>query len=114
MTKPNDLARLTEVAQLMLDHRLGQLRASTAELDRSRMQLAAINAAARPSEALEPVISERVALAYDRWADVRRSEPNLVIGRQTAAWLQARSEAQNAFGRVQALQGLTTRLKDRG
>lgn len=114
MTKAKDLKRLAEVAQLMLDHRLGQLRASAAELERSRMQLASINAGACPSEELEPLTGEKVGIAYDRWADVRRSELNLVIARQTAGWIEARSDAQNAFGRVQALQGLATRLTKKG
>jgi hypothetical protein len=113
MTRANDISRLAEVAQLMLDHRLGLLRVSATELERSRMQLQSINAAARPSEDLAPMTAEKVGMAYDRWADVRRSELNLVIARQTASWIEARGEAQNAFGRVQALQGLATRLKDR-
>lgn len=113
MTKARDLCRLSEVAQLMLDHRLGQLHAAAAELERSRAQLAAINRAARTAEDLAPLVAERVTLTYDRWAEARRSELNLVIARQTVGWMEARSEAQGAFGRVQALQGLAARLKDR-
>jgi hypothetical protein len=109
MTKADDLAKLAEVAQLMLDHRLGQLRSRAAELERSRMQRDALSRTAQPSD-LEPVTAEKVALTYDRWADQRRAELNLVIARQTASWLEARSDAQTAFGRVQALQGLATRL----
>jgi hypothetical protein len=112
MNQAKDLKRLAEVAQLMLDHRLGQLHGAAAELERSRMQLTAINEAGRPAD-LEPVTAGKVALTYDRWADQRRSELNLVIARQTVGWMEARSEAQTAFGRVQALQGLATRLKDK-
>lgn len=112
MTKPADLKRLAEVAQVMLDHRLDQLRGTAAELDRSRMQRAALAPAPSPAD-LDPVMAGKVALAYDRWADHRRAELNLVIARQTAAWMDARGEAQTAFGRVQALQSLATRLKDR-
>jgi hypothetical protein len=54
-----------------------------------------------------------VGLAYDRWADVRRSELNLVIARQTAEWIETRVEAGTALGRLQALQGLEKRLKSR-
>jgi len=114
MTKAKDIRRLSEVAQLMLDHRLGQLHAAAAELERSRTQLAAINRAARPAEDLAPVVAEKVALTYDRWADARRSELNLVIARQTASWMEARGDAKGAFGRLQALQGLETRLKEQG
>lgn len=110
MSKVNDLCRLAELAQLMLDHRLGQLRTSADQLDQSRMQLGAINRVAEPAD-LDPVMAAKVGLGYDRWADVRRAELNLVIARQTAAWLEARGEAQTAFGRVQALQGVAERLK---
>jgi len=110
MSRAKDITRLSEVAQLMLDHRLGALRSAAAELERSRMQLAAINAAAAPAD-LPPVAAERVALQYERWADVRRSELNLVIARQTVQWMEARGDAQTAFGRLQALQGLADRLK---
>ena len=112
MSKASDMGRLAEVAQLMLDHRLGQLRTTAAELERSRMQLAALDQPARPAD-LQPVTAEKVALTYDRWADQRRAELNLVIARQTASWIEARSDAQTAFGRVQALHGLATRLKEK-
>ncbi len=112
MSKASDLARLAQVAQLMLDQRLGQLRTAAADLERSRMQLSAINQAAQPAD-LEPVTAEKVALTYARWADQRRSELNLVIARQTAGWLEARTDAQTAFGRVQALKGLATRQKEK-
>lgn len=66
-----------------------------------------------PAEDLAPVLAGKVALTYDRWAEARRSELNLVIARQTAGWMDAQSAAQGAFGRVQALQGLAERLKAR-
>lgn len=112
MSKASDMTRLAEVAQLMLDHRLGKLHSAATELERSRMQMAALARESRPED-LDPVTAEKVALTYDRWADQRRAELNLVIARQTAQWMEARGEAQTAFGRVQALQGLATRLKER-
>jgi hypothetical protein len=112
MTKLHDLNRLAEVAQLMLDHRLGQLRVASSQLVRSRTQLQSINAAAKPAD-LPPVAAEKVALVYDRWADVRRADLNLVIARQTVKMMEARSEAETACGRLQALQGLARRLEER-
>ena len=112
MTKLADIARMAELAQLVLDQRLGRLRGAAAELERSRQQIAALDLSAAPTD-LEPVTAEKVALTYNRWADQRRSELNLVIARQTVDWMAARSEAQTAFGRVQALQGLASRLKPR-
>ncbi len=105
MKRTAELSRLAQLAQLALDHKLGILRASADRLGQSRMQLSALNQAGPPVD-LDPMTSARVGLDYERWADTRRAELNLVIARQTAVWLEARSEAQTAFGRVQALQGL--------
>ena len=113
MNRPKELSRLAELAQLMLDHRLGQLRTTADQLDQSRKQLGAINQAAQPAD-LDPVTAVKVGLGYERWADVRRAELNLIIARQTATWLEARGAAQTAFGRVQALNWLASRSQNRG
>lgn len=112
MSQAKDLKRLSDVAQLLFDSRLDQLHRAARELERSRMQLAAISQVDRSAD-LDPVTAGKVGLSYDRWADQRRSELNLVIARQTVDWMEARGEAQTAFGRVQALQGLATRLKEK-
>jgi hypothetical protein len=112
MTSAKDLSRLSELGQLMLDHRLGHLRSTARQLEQSRMRLQALNRAADPSD-LEPVFAAKVALGYERWADLRRAELNLVIARQTAAWLEARDDAKTAFGRVRALEGVANRAKQR-
>jgi hypothetical protein len=105
MSRSKDLAQLADLAQLMLDHRLGNLKSSSDRLELSRIQLSAINQSAKPAD-LDPVTAAKVGLDYERWADVRRAELNLVIARQTATWLEARGDAQAAFGRVQALRAL--------
>jgi hypothetical protein len=110
MTRAKDLSQLAELAQLMLDHRLGTLKSNSERLEQSRMQLSALNQTDEPVD-LDPVTAVKVGLDYERWADVRRAELNLVIARQTAAWLEARGEAQTAFGRVQALRGLAERIR---
>ncbi len=112
MSKAKDLSRLTELAALTLDHRLGQMRAASQALERSREQLAAISEAAKPAD-LPMVVGARAEWAYRRWADQRRSELNLVIARQTAAWLTARDDAKTAFGRREALTGLALSIKPR-
>ena len=73
------------------------------------MQLNAISAAAAPAD-LSPVTAGVVGLAYQRWADIRRSELNAVMARQTAAWIDARAEAAIAFGRTQAMRGIGDKL----
>lgn len=109
MSKARDLARLGALAQLTLDHRLALMRAATAALDRSKAQLAALNQPPDPVD-LPLVPAARAEWTYQRWADLRRGELNLVIARQTADWLQARDQAKTAFGRMSALQGLAEKL----
>jgi len=112
MSKAKDLSNLAGLAQLMLDHKLGVLKGTSDRLEQSRMQLSAINQP-RQTVDLDPIMSSKVGLDYERWADARRGELNLVIARQTAAWLEARSDAQTAFGRVQALRKLAEKLDGR-
>ncbi|OZA12753.1 MAG: hypothetical protein B7Y02_06945 [Rhodobacterales bacterium 17-64-5] len=112
MIAVQDLLRLKELAQLVLDHRLGQLRAAAHQLERSEGQLQAINAAAAPAE-LPPVAAGLVEINYGRWADIRRAELNGVIARQRAGLMAERAEATTAFGRLQALRGLAEKTKVR-
>lgn len=112
MTRAGDIERLANLAQLVLDHRLGSLRACAARLEQSQLQLSAVNEAPLAAD-LEPIVSSRVGLGYERWADIRRAELNLVIARQTSDWLDARDAARSAFGRVQALQSLSERVRSR-
>jgi len=108
MSRQRDLQQLATLAQLVLDHRLGQLRKGTAELEKSRGQLDAINAAATPAD-LPPVAAGLVEVGYRRWADIRRAELNSVIARQRAAVIEMKAEAGTAFGRLQALRGVAER-----
>lgn len=105
MRHHRDLLRLSELAQLALDHRLERMKTTSIRLDQSRTQLAAINEISAAAD-LSFLAGARAELTYQPWADHRRSELNLVIARQTAEWLCARDEARTAFGRLSALRGL--------
>lgn len=109
MTKRKDLQMLVMLSQLVLDQRLAAVRLAAEGLDRSRANLQAINAAAAPAD-LPPVAAGLVDMVYQRWADIRRAELNASIARQTAIWMEEKSEAATAFGRVQALKGAADRL----
>lgn len=109
MSRIRELQAIAAVSQLVLDHRLATLRDAAVQLDRSRAQLTAINAAAVPAD-LPTVAAGLVDVGYRRWADTRRTELNTVMARQTAVVLDARVEASTAFGRLQALRGLADRL----
>ncbi len=106
------LQALGALADLMLDSRLVALRAAAEARNASLARLDALNAT--PAATDLPLIAEALAsLGYQRWADARRAEINLVLARQTAEWLEARDAARTTFGRKQALQGLATRLEGR-
>lgn len=112
MTQGNDIAKIAALAELLLEHRLGLMRQAADRLDRSKMQVSAIDRAAEPAD-LPEVMAGLVACEYRRWADARKVELNGVMARQTADVLAARSEAETAFGRVQALRGIAEKLKGR-
>jgi hypothetical protein len=108
MTRAKDLEKLGALADLMLEHRLGQMRQASARLDRSRAQMTAIDKAAEPAD-LPEVVAGLVACDYRRWADARKAELNTVIARQTADAMAARAEAEMAFGRVHALRRIAAK-----
>ena len=110
MTRPDDCSKVITLSDLLLQHRLGQMRLASARLERSRAQMAAIDKAAAPAD-LPDVTADRVACEYRRWADARKAELNEVIARQALDALDARAAAETAFGRVQALRGIADRLK---
>lgn len=112
MTRAKDMAGLAGLAQLLLDHRLSQLREAANRREQSRTQIAALDLAAEPAD-LPPVAAGQVALRYQLWADTRRSELNALLARQTVDWMEARDAARNASGRTQALQAIAGRLAAR-
>lgn len=108
--KSQQIARLGALTDLMLDARLVDLRAAAAARDASLDRLADL---ARPPSAadLPDLAAVDVEMRYQRWADQRRAEVNLILARQTVAWLEARQAATLAFGKSQALGGLAKALK---
>lgn len=110
MTRQQDLDRLELLAQLRLDHQLARMRTAAMALDRSKTQLRAIDAAPLSAD-LTLVSGAMVEISYQRWADLRRSELNLVIARQTADWLAEREKAKTAFGQRRALRELASSVR---
>ncbi|WP_431297582.1 hypothetical protein [Tabrizicola sp. BL-A-41-H6] len=108
MTQKSDVANLIALTALVLDQRLQQLRLAAAARDRSRRQIAALDLPPTDHDLPLPIAGQ-VSLAYERWADLRRTELNALIARQTVEWMAARSAASLAFGRAEALRGLAAR-----
>ena len=110
MTKTDELRRLEQVAGLLFDSRLADLkRAARARLE-TEARLAGLAIPDVPTEGLLEVSAELAALAYQRWADMRRAELNQTLARQTAIWSDARDAARLNFGKTQALAGIAAKL----
>lgn len=110
MNKTKDLARLSQIAQLILDVKLGDLRAAAAKRQHSLDLLSSLNQT--PAEIDLPLVSAHQAqLRYQHWADVRRTEINIVLARQTADMHLARDAAGQAFGKDQALRAVLAKLR---
>lgn len=98
MNDREKLAQLRQVSQLMLDVRLFALEQAARARQASLDHLADL---AKPHAAhdLNPITAGEVVMRYENWADHRRSDINLTLARQTAAWADARQDAALAFGR---------------
>jgi hypothetical protein len=110
LSRSEQLKRLEVLAGLMLDARLTDLQSCTHAREETLARLAGLAAPAPTQDSLPQVAAELAALNYQRWADARRAELNQILARQTAAWLDARGAAQQAFGKTQALAGVATKL----
>lgn len=104
MSRGDQIGRLRHLSGLMLDLRLAELRAAARTRQESLDLLAGLGVPQASS--LPPVAAAQADLLYRRWVEARRAEINLVLARQTAAWLEAQAAAREAFGRAEALRGL--------
>lgn len=105
-----NLQNLCALTQMVLDVRLARLTEAANARDASLAHLAGL---ARTSQVdgLSEIAQAQVQLTYDRWAEARRAEINLVLARQTAEWMEARADASLAFGRTDVLRRLIARSK---
>ena len=94
----------------MLDHQLSDLQQKAKIKARSEAALAALAQEQGPLEGLEGMAAELAGLAYQRWADARRGEINIVLARQTRDWLEAQDSARLAFGKAEALRRIHAKL----
>lgn len=114
MNRRAELSRLQDLASLMLDHRLAQLKKAADAKSQSEAALAALAAPSPAAEGdLEGMSAALAGLAYQRWADTRRAEINIVLAQQTHVWLEQRAAAQAAFGKADALRRLAENRKNK-
>lgn len=109
MTPFEKLDRLSLIARMMLDRDLAALRQAANAKSASEARLADL--AATPPATDLPVVAAQVAeLRWQKWADQRRAEVNLMLARQTADWIEARENAQRAFAKGEALRAVRKRF----
>ena len=101
------LAQLQDLAQIVLDAQLADLRRIARARDDSLAHLADLNRPFAASD-LHPVAAAEAEIRFQRWADLRRAEVNQLLARQNVQMEAARGAAQLAFGRSTAL----ARLRD--
>ncbi|MFM2349544.1 MAG: hypothetical protein RIR04_510 [Pseudomonadota bacterium] len=99
------LRRLAQISALLRGAKLHALQVAALARQESLDRLAALDAP-QPAADLPAITAAEVALRYAVWSDHRRSEINLGLARQTAAWHRAQQDAALAFGRDQVVQGL--------
>lgn len=109
MIKSQDLTRLHQISQLLLETRLARLTIAAQARQQSEAQLASLEVPPVRQDELPEVAAQLASLNYQRWAETRRVEINLALARQTAEWIEARDAACLAFGRAQVLQTLQAR-----
>ncbi len=109
MSKTQDIARLRQISQLILDVKLAALHSASRKREESLERLASLN---QPNEVtdLAPTANYLTQLRYEKWADARRAEINLALAQQTVDVHLARDAAAIAFGKDQALRGVEAKL----
>ncbi len=110
MSQKQQLAKLGQLANLLLDSRLAVLHAAARAKLESEAQLAGLASPPPVAEQISEIAGALAGLTYQRWADARRAELNMLLARQTVTWMEARDQASEAFGKKQALGGVATKL----
>jgi hypothetical protein len=103
MTRTNDLARLSNLAGLVRDIRLADLRRATDKTAQLRAQLARLDATRAQVEGAETLGS---APAYLRWYRQARANLNTQLAAALAQEASSVVAARTAFGRAEVLEKL--------
>jgi hypothetical protein len=109
MSNAKSLAQLQQLAQLVLDQRLQNLRAAATQRSETLAKLESLRGHGAVNLDENGVASAIAALNYQRWAEARRFDLRHNLARETAVWLDARDAALQAFGKSHALDLLRDR-----
>jgi hypothetical protein len=110
MTRP-DLPRLQRLAELAFDKSRAALTEAAQKAQTSRDALARLDLA--PTRDRDDLALLQQEMVYDRWAESRRAEINLIYAGQRAELLLATEAARREFGRLQAISRLVDRTASR-
>jgi hypothetical protein len=111
MSGKAEISKLQLLVEMILDQRLSVLRKAAQAKQDSEAVLAGLACPEAVPSDLHGVSSQLAGLGYQRWADARRSEINVVLARQTVEFLAARDEARVAFGKADALSKVAEKLR---
>lgn len=105
------LIGLSRIAGLQKDMRLDALRRAEDERQTLLDRLASL--ARRPAvpDDLSPSVAAEIALRYDRWADLRRREIELLLRQKTQDCEHLKALAREAVGRDDAISRLISGKK---
>ncbi len=110
MTKLQDFRRLQTLSQLMLDHRLSELKRAADAKRHSELAIANLSQVLPEITGLTGAAAGIAALNYQRWADQRRAALNQTLALQTHDWLEARDAARTALGKSEALSKIADKM----
>ncbi|NEX46386.1 hypothetical protein [Pseudotabrizicola algicola] len=105
MTPKDRLRRLEKITLLLRERELSRLAQASAQKTRTEAQLMALDKTGAP-HGLDPVVAAQVTDRFGLWTTNRRILLNQKLARETVAWMEAKTEAQRAFGRAEVLRKL--------
>ena len=98
--RPEDLARLREIANMLLETRAAALRRAAAARDQVQWQLDSLDRTQPETVTGGEMLN---TLAYEEWAARRRAELNMQLARRRAQWQLELDGTRLAFGRLPAI-----------
>ncbi|MDR0808304.1 MAG: hypothetical protein LBE86_04120 [Gemmobacter sp.] len=107
MRQKRMLARMAELAAMLRDWKLEELRQAQARRDATEGLI--VGLVAPPAAGLSPVAAAQAELGYGRWADARRRELNQRLAREMVEVMRQQDAARRAFGRADVLRQLEER-----
>lgn len=111
MSQARHLAKLRALTEIVLEARLGDLRAVAQARHNTITKIEGLHVST-------PLVGETVGIAdalaalnFQVWAEARRTELTQTLARQTAQWLDSREQARIAFGKATSFEKLVEKTR---